>query len=124
VHAARQSQNAHDVTRDERGVEDGVKRLAAALERETRGYRNLRALRNNRGACGRVELVIANDLAERHRHVEISRAPDLEHDWSFAIAEVLQKTNNRLNVSHSTTPSAAIHSEQFGPQLPSRPCAR
>jgi hypothetical protein len=34
VHAARQSQNAHDVTRDERGVEDGVKRLAAALERE------------------------------------------------------------------------------------------
>jgi hypothetical protein len=89
VHAARQSQNAHDVTRDERGVEDGVKRLAAALERETRGFRNLRALRNNRGACGRVELVIANDLAERHCHVEISRAPDLENDWGLAIAEVL-----------------------------------
>jgi hypothetical protein len=89
VHAARQSQNAHDVTRDERGVEDGVKRLAAALERETRGFRNLRALRNNRGACGSVELVIANDLAERHCHVEISRAPDLENDWGLAIAEVL-----------------------------------
>jgi hypothetical protein len=36
--------------------------------------------------------VIANDLAERHCHVEISSAPDIEHDWSFAIAEVLQKS--------------------------------
>ena len=89
VRAACQNQNAHDVTRDERGVDDGVERLAAALEREARGFRSLRALRNNRGSCAHVELVIANDLAKRHCHVEISRAPDVENDWGLAIAEVL-----------------------------------
>jgi hypothetical protein len=40
--------------------------------------------------------VIANDLAERHCHVEISRAPDVENDWGLAIAEVLQKSKQPL----------------------------
>ena len=69
MHAASERENAYDVTRDELGIDDGVERLAAALERKARGFRDLRAFRNDRGARGGVKLVIANDLAERHSHV-------------------------------------------------------
>ncbi|MGB6660480.1 MAG: hypothetical protein WBE48_02380 [Xanthobacteraceae bacterium] len=83
----------------------------------------MRAFRNDRRADTDIELAITEDLAQRHRGLEIAAAGDVEHDRTLSLPEPVEERKRPLEVSHSMAPSAAIHSMQLAPQASSPACA-
>jgi hypothetical protein len=124
MHPTGQGQHAGNVAGDVSHVELRIERPAVALEREA--FR----LGFSGAGCdlGRtrigVDAAIAQEPAKAGRDTERLDRPQewmitgsLRPAWRSRIAI------SRLWVSHWTVPSAAIHSEQPGPQAPAAPRA-
>ena len=115
--------DADQVAFDEGGVDPGIERLAAALEREAIGVGGLGAARDHRRADAGIEPALADDLAERHRGFEVAAAPDVEHHRRFVRAEAIEEREQPLERVPLHDAFGGDPVGAMAPQASSPPCA-